>query len=87
MYCNTSFSHDFQSRNHELEDRVQSYKRSNEQLNSQVNEQVTCTYWNICWDAAIEEIAPWKICNDFIQKWATSLIEMVQIVLYIKVLE
>ena len=28
-----------------------------------------------------------KFCNDFIQKWATSLIEMVQIVLYIKVLE
>ncbi|KAJ7375589.1 importin-alpha protein binding, partial [Desmophyllum pertusum] len=28
-----------ESRNHELEDRVQSYKRSSEQLNSQVNEQ------------------------------------------------
>ncbi|KAL9987717.1 hypothetical protein ACROYT_G002067 [Oculina patagonica] len=28
-----------ESKNHELEDRVQSYKRSNEQLNNQVNEQ------------------------------------------------
>ena len=29
-----------EARNHELEESLQSYKRSNEQLNNQVNEQV-----------------------------------------------
>ena len=69
MYCNTSFSCDFQSRNHELEDRVQSYKRSNEQLNSQVNEQVTIVHIKISVEMQqLKKLHHEKFCNDFIQK-------------------